>query len=154
MKRLLILSVVGLAVLAAGSIAASKEGERGHRGHRKMRRARYGVLDANAPGVQDANRPGRHLGEGRRMAFEARMERLESIRDLAVQEKATKTAAALDELLGEEKAQFEKMSERMREWRRRRHGEGGWGRPKGKWGPEGGRRGRRSRGKREVEGDS
>ena len=126
MKRLVIASVVALVVLAAGSMVVSKEkeGERGRRGHRRMGRATYGVVDANAPAVQDANRPGRRMREGRRQAFEARMEQLESIRELAVEEKATKTAAALDKFIAEEKKQFDERMQRTREWRRGRRGAG------------------------------
>ncbi|MHC4620279.1 MAG: hypothetical protein ACYTEQ_21230 [Planctomycetota bacterium] len=126
MKRLVIASVVALVVLGAGSMVASKEkeGERGRRGHGKMRRARHGVVDANGAKVQDANRPGRRVREGRRRAFEARLEQLESIRGLAVEEKATKTAAALDKFIAGEKKQFEERMQRMREWRRGRRGAG------------------------------
>jgi hypothetical protein len=140
MKRLLIGSVVVLAVLAVGVGAAWRE-KGGHHGrrHKRVEGAEQCVKDANGVAVADANRPRgtRRRGHAMRKAFRKRTERLEAIREIAAEEGATKTVAALDEFIGQEKEHIRRMGKRMHERHREFMGE------------EGGRRGKRGgRGRR------
>lgn len=114
----MIWSVVALAAAAVCGIGLAKEkeeGRHGERGRRKTMWARRAVKDANAPAVEDANRPARGKRGGRKFAgaFRARIKRLKSIKEIAAQEGATKTVAALDEFIGEEKQRLRKMKRRM-----------------------------------------
>jgi len=74
--------------------------------------------DPNATAVKDPNRPARR---GRRLEnlWLKRIESLEAIRQIAADEGATKTVAALDKLITGEKKQHERMLERMEQGRPR-----------------------------------
>jgi hypothetical protein len=154
MKRLLICSVAALAILAAAGVGLTEEEQgHGGREHRKRMWARHAAEDgntsaahdahraehhgkwartwraandANAPGLEDANRPHRRRHGSRmwRRAFRGRIQRMQSIRELAAEEGATKTVEALDELIGNEKAHVKKMMKRMRGRRKKMATEG------------------------------
>lgn len=119
MKRLLIVSVVAAAFLAAVSIGVAKEkkgaGEKGKGAGQKVRQKEK----LEAKHGQDTEKPG---GEHRERAknraqhmFQERIGRLEEIRAIAAEEGATKTVAALDKLIAEDRGRFEKMRARRAE---------------------------------------
>jgi len=151
MKRFLVCSMVALAVLAAcGSTMGQEKGG----GRKKMERARARAADANRPAVQDPNAvAGRRLGVMGR-AFEARVARLEAIREIAAGEGAKKTVAALDELIAEEKKAMQQRMERLRDRRGAPSAEADREKQKPKGKAEGKRKGggRRTRPDDEAEG--
>ncbi|MHC4476412.1 MAG: hypothetical protein ACYTEL_12240 [Planctomycetota bacterium] len=131
MKRYVIYSVAGLVVVAAGGMALAHQ--RGWhddwgrgRGHKGSERARWAVKDANAPVLEDANRPrhGRHRGRMLRRAFRIRMERLEAILEIAADEGATKTVEALDELMTKERQHMRRIVRTMHKRQGRDGGDG------------------------------
>jgi len=79
------------------------------------------MQDANDPNTTVARDPNRPARRGRRLEnlWLKRIESLEAIRQIADDEGATKTAAALDKLIAREKKQHERMLERMEQGRPR-----------------------------------
>ena len=127
MKRLLIWSAVALLALSAGiGLAGEKEGG-GRGGHKKGAWGARALNDPNAPAVADANRPAhpRRMAQIWKRAFRTRIKRLEEIREIAAEEGATKTVAALDKMIAEEKERLQKMKQRIRRWRAKEAGEAG-----------------------------
>jgi len=118
MKRLLIVSVVAAAFLAAVSIGVAKEkgaGEKGKGAGHKVREKQK----LEAKHGQEAEAPaGEHKEQVKNRAqqmFEERVGRLEEIRAIAAEEGATRTVAALDKLIAEDQERFEKMRARRAE---------------------------------------
>jgi len=126
MKRLLICSAVALAVFAAGYSAMGKPEDKGP-GPKKMAKAHRYMHDANAPMMRDANAPMlRDPNAPRRQApkadqwaqaIQARIGRLEAIKQIAIKEGATKTVEALDKLIADEKKPMEIRQQRIAEMR-------------------------------------
>ena len=121
MKRSLIISIVALAVLAAGLAAFGEEKGRGkgpgRRGHGMRPHRMHRMADANAP--MDANSPWAQrraeMREREQKAFETRVGRLKEIREIAAGEGATQTVEALDKLIGEVEEKFAKRQKRLEE---------------------------------------
>lgn len=125
MKRSFIISIVALAVLAAGLAAFGEEKGRGKgpgRQHHGRREWMHRMADANTP--MDANSPWAQrraeMRERAQKAFEARVGRLKKIRGIAAGEGATQTVEALDKLIGEVEEKSAKRQNRMEK------GEGMW----------------------------
>jgi hypothetical protein len=114
MKKLLICSVVTLAVLAAVYSTASSAEEKST-GQKKMVKAHRYTHDANAMAVQDANAVKKQAkrAEPWMEALQARIGRLEAIREIAVKEGATKTVEALDKFIADEKKQHDLRQQRI-----------------------------------------
>jgi len=127
MKRLLVCSVVALAVLVVGYSAMGEAGDKGKgRGPKAMARAHPRMQDANAPAVRDPNAM-KNRAQQRAEQRTATIGRLEAIKQIAVKEGATKTVEALDKFIADEKKQQElyqkKMNQMREEWKA---GKGDW----------------------------
>lgn len=118
MKRLLIVSVVAAAFLAAVSIGVAKEKGAGGKGKGAGHKVRE-KQKLEAKHGQEAETPvGKHKEQMKNRArhrFEERIGRLEEIRAIAEEEGATRTVAALDKLIAEDRGRFEKMRARRAE---------------------------------------
>lgn len=118
MKRLLIVSVVAAAFLAAVSIGVAKEKKAGGKGkgagqkvgEKQKLEAKHGQEAETPVGKQREQMKNRA-----RHMFRERIGRLEEIRAIAAEEGATKTVAALDKLIAEDRGRFEKMRARRAE---------------------------------------
>ena len=121
MKRLLVCSVVALAVLVVGYSAMGEAGDKGKgKGPKAMARAHPRMQDANAPAVHDVNamkNRAQQRAEQMTGVFQARIGRLEAIKQIAVKEGATKTVEALDKFIADEKKQQELRTNMMHEMR-------------------------------------
>ena len=115
MKRFLILSAVCLATLAASGLRADDEKAGKHKVEKKQKLEARRGQDANTPEGEYRERVRNRM----EMMFSKRVGRLEEIRAIAAEEGATKTVAALDKLIAEEKERVENIKARRAEMQKR-----------------------------------
>ena len=126
MKRLLLVSVAALTILAAGAAAFAGDKDPNEKTRPRIRQQmRQRMADANCP-WSDANAPWKDpnspwaqrrakMQEKAEQAHQKRIERLKEIRQIAVDEKATKTVEAIDKLIADVEKNFQKRQARAAE---------------------------------------
>ena len=114
MKKLIILTVAVAMLACAGyTMAAREKGEA--KGKKVAAQGTQRQMGRFNPSDPNAVKKHEEMVQQRRTMMRTRIEKLEKIKELAVEENATKTAAALDRFIEQEKKAMEKMLQGPRE---------------------------------------
>jgi len=118
MKRVLICSAVTLAILLAGSTALTQEKSRAREGNRDRKNVAGNKVSEEEKQWREKLKT--MTPEERQLAmaqktFDDEMAPWQQVRKIAAEEKAPKTLAAIDKIIAEKKAQFDKRHKAMKE---------------------------------------
>jgi len=118
MKKALICSVAALAILLAGSTALTQEKGRAREGSRQKKNVAANKVSEEEKQWREKLKTmtpeERQLAVAQR-TFATEMGPWQQVRKIAAEEKATKTLAAIDKIIAEKKAQFDKRLKVMKE---------------------------------------
>jgi len=118
MKKMLICSAVTLAVLLAGNTALTQERGRAREGNRDRKNIAGNKVSEEEKQWREKLKTmtpeERQLAMAQR-TFDSEMAPWQQVRKIAAEEKATKTLAAIDKIIAEKKAQFDKRLKTMKE---------------------------------------
>lgn len=118
MKKVLICSAVALAILVAGSTALTQERGRAREGNRDRKNVAGNKISDEEKQWREKLKtmtPEERQFAMAQRTFDSEMAPWRQVRKIAAEEKATKTLAAIDKVIAEKKAQFDKRLKTMKE---------------------------------------